>query len=65
MINEQVHSAAAAGTLTIGRDLTVNRLGYGPCGLRVPAFGDLPLIKAQHLQRAARNRPRREPHRHS
>ena len=29
MINEQVHSAAAAGTFTIGGDLTVNRLGYG------------------------------------
>src|SRR5580658_3026129 len=29
MINEQVHSAAAAGTFTLGGDLTVNRLGYG------------------------------------
>src|ERR1700691_2465068 len=29
MINEQVHSAAAAGTFTIGGDLRVNRLGYG------------------------------------
>ena len=29
ILNEQVHSAAAAGTFTIGSDLTVNRLGYG------------------------------------
>jgi hypothetical protein len=28
MINEQVYSATAAGTFTIGNDLTVNRLGY-------------------------------------
>jgi pyridoxine 4-dehydrogenase len=36
MINEQVHSAAAAGTFTIGADLTVNRLGYGAMRITGP-----------------------------
>ena len=36
MINEQVHSAAAAGTFTIGGDLTVNRLGYGAMRITGP-----------------------------
>src|SRR6202453_1442070 len=29
MVKEQIFSAAAAGTITIGGDLTVNRMGYG------------------------------------
>ena len=29
MNNQQTLSAAAAGTFTIGGDLTVNRMGYG------------------------------------
>src|SRR6202453_645957 len=37
IINEQVHSAAAAGTFTIGGDLTVNRLGYG--AMRITGAG--------------------------
>src|SRR6202163_4749227 len=36
MINEQVHSAAAAGTFTIGGDLTINRLGYGAMRITGP-----------------------------
>jgi aryl-alcohol dehydrogenase-like predicted oxidoreductase len=38
IINEQVHSAAAAGTFTIGRDLTVNRLGYGAMRITGPGI---------------------------
>ena len=37
MIHEQVHSAAAAGTFTIGGDLRVNRLGYG--AMRITGTG--------------------------
>jgi pyridoxine 4-dehydrogenase len=37
MIHEEVHSAAAAGTFTIGGDLTVNRLGYG--AMRITGTG--------------------------
>ena len=37
-INEQVHSAAAAGTFTIGGDLTVNRLGYGAMRITGPGI---------------------------
>ena len=38
MIHEQVHSAAAAGTFTIGGDLTVNRLGYGAMRITGPGI---------------------------
>jgi pyridoxine 4-dehydrogenase len=37
MINEQTLSAAAAGTFTIGGDLTVNRMGYG--AMRITGAG--------------------------
>lgn len=37
MKNEQSHSVAAAGTFTLGGDLTVNRLGYG--AMRVTGSG--------------------------
>ena len=37
-INEQVHSAAAAGTFTIGGDLTINRLGYGAMRITGPGI---------------------------
>ncbi|HEY4050985.1 MAG TPA: aldo/keto reductase [Acidobacteriaceae bacterium] len=37
MIQEQTLSAAAAGTLTIGGDLTVNRMGYG--AMRITGSG--------------------------
>jgi aryl-alcohol dehydrogenase-like predicted oxidoreductase len=37
MINEQVHFAAAAGTFTIGDDLTVNRIGYE--AMRITGLG--------------------------
>jgi pyridoxine 4-dehydrogenase len=46
MIQEQTRSAAAAGTLTIGGDLTVNRLGYG--AMRITGTG----IWGQHADRA-------------
>src|SRR5271154_7116805 len=38
MINEQVHSAAAAGTFKIGGDLRVNRLGYGAMRITGPGI---------------------------
>ena len=50
MLNEQVHSAAAAGTFTIGGDLRVNRLGYGAMRIMVQVFGDLQLTKTPHLR---------------
>jgi pyridoxine 4-dehydrogenase len=37
MNEERTLSAAAAGTLTIGGDLTVNRIGYG--AMRIPGSG--------------------------
>jgi aryl-alcohol dehydrogenase-like predicted oxidoreductase len=45
MINEQVHSAAAAGTFTIGGDLTVNRLGYGAMRITGPGVWGPPADK--------------------
>ena len=45
MINEQVHSAAAAGTFTIGGDLTVNRLGYGAMRITGPGVWGPPSDK--------------------
>jgi len=45
MINEQVHSAAAAGTFTIGGDLTVNRLGYGAMRITGPGIWGPPADK--------------------
>ena len=49
MINEQVHSAAAAGTFTIGGDLTVNRLGYGAMRITGPGIWGPPADKAAAL----------------
>jgi pyridoxine 4-dehydrogenase len=49
MINEQVHSAAAAGTFTIGGDLTVNRLGYGAMRITGPGIWGPPANKASAL----------------
>ena len=45
MINEEVHSASAAGTLTIGGDLTVNRLGYGAMRITGPGIWGPPADK--------------------
>src|SRR5271154_7530513 len=45
MINEQVNSAAAAGTFTIGGDLTVNRLGYGAMRITGPGIWGPPADK--------------------
>ena len=36
MNKEQIFSAAADGTLTIGGDLTVNRMGYGAMRITGP-----------------------------
>jgi pyridoxine 4-dehydrogenase len=47
--NEQVVSAAAAGTFTIGGDLTVNRLGYGAMRLTGPGIWGPPADKASAL----------------
>jgi pyridoxine 4-dehydrogenase len=45
MINEEVNSAAAAGTFTIGGDLTVNRLGYGAMRITGPGIWGPPADK--------------------
>jgi pyridoxine 4-dehydrogenase len=45
MINEEVHSASAAGTLPIGGDLTVNRLGYGAMRITGPGIWGPPADK--------------------
>jgi aryl-alcohol dehydrogenase-like predicted oxidoreductase len=50
MINEQVHSAAAAGTFTIGGDLTVNRLGYGAMRITGPGVWGPPADKHSALE---------------
>src|ERR1700757_3864990 len=50
MINEQVHSAAAAGTFTIGGDLTVNRLGYGAMRITGPGVWGPPPNKHSALE---------------
>ena len=50
MINEQVHSAAAAGTFTIGGDLTVNRLGYGAMRITGPGVWGPPADKRSALE---------------
>src|ERR1700724_763548 len=49
MINEQVHSAAAAGTFTIGGDLRVNRLGYGAMRITGPGIWGPPADEASAL----------------
>ena len=45
MLNEQANSAAAAGTFTIGGDLTVNRLGYGAMRITGPGIWGPPADK--------------------
>ncbi len=50
MLNEQVHSAAAAGTFTIGGDLTVNRLGYGAMRITGPGVWGPPPDKHSALE---------------
>jgi aryl-alcohol dehydrogenase-like predicted oxidoreductase len=42
-------SAAAAGTITIGGDLTVNRLGYGAMRITGPGIWGPPADKAACL----------------
>jgi pyridoxine 4-dehydrogenase len=49
MNTEQTISAAAAGTLTIGGDLTVNRLGYGAMRITGPGVWGPPADKAAAL----------------
>jgi pyridoxine 4-dehydrogenase len=49
MIQEQTLSAAAAGTLTIGGDLTVNRMGYGAMRITGPGIWGPPTDKAAAL----------------
>jgi len=49
MIQEQTLSAAAAGTLTIGGDLTVNRMGYGAMRITGPGIWGPPTDKATAL----------------
>ena len=49
MNNEQILSAAAAGTFTIGGDLTVNRMGYGAMRITGPGIWGPPADKAAAL----------------
>ena len=49
MIETQAISAAAAGTFTIGGDLTVNRLGYGAMRITGPGVWGAPADKAAAL----------------
>src|SRR5882762_7015581 len=49
MSNTQAISAAAAGTFTIGGDLTVNRLGYGAMRITGPGIWGPPSDKAAAL----------------
>jgi pyridoxine 4-dehydrogenase len=49
MSQEQVLSAAAAGTFTIGGDLTVNRLGYGAMRITGPGIWGPPADKKAAL----------------
>src|ERR1700722_14341996 len=46
MSNEKKLSASAAGTFTIGGDLTVNRLGYGAMRITGPGIWGPPADKA-------------------
>jgi pyridoxine 4-dehydrogenase len=49
MNKEQILSAAAAGTFTIGDDLTVNRMGYGAMRITGPGIWGPPADKAAAL----------------
>ena len=49
MLKEQVHSAAAAGTFTVGGDLSVYRLGYGAMRITGPGIWGPPADKASAL----------------
>src|SRR5271156_5476950 len=49
MNKEQILSAAAAGTFTIGGDLTVNRMGYGAMRITGPGVWGPPADKAASL----------------
>jgi len=49
MVKEQIFSAAAAGTFTIGGDLTVNRMGYGAMRITGPGIWGPPADKAAAL----------------
>jgi pyridoxine 4-dehydrogenase len=49
MNNQQTLSAAAAGTLTLGGDLTVNRMGYGAMRITGPGVWGLPADKKAAL----------------
>src|ERR1700730_13051365 len=49
MIKEQTLSAAAAGTFTIGSDLTVNRMGYGAMRITGQGIWGPPADKAAAL----------------
>ena len=49
MNNQQTLSAAAAGTFTIGGDLTVNRMGYGAMRITGAGIWGPPADKAAAL----------------
>src|SRR6202453_1038580 len=49
MVKEQILSAAAAGTFTIGGDLTVNRMGYGAMRITGQGIWGPPADKAAAL----------------
>jgi pyridoxine 4-dehydrogenase len=49
MNKEQILSAAAAGTFTLGSDLTINRMGYGAMRITGPGVWGPPADKAASL----------------
>jgi pyridoxine 4-dehydrogenase len=49
MSQTQAITAAASGTITIGGDLTVNRLGYGAMRITGPGIWGPPADKAASL----------------
>src|ERR1700747_3444006 len=49
IIQEQIPSAAAAGTFSIGDDLTVNRIGYGAMRITGPGIWGPPADKQAAL----------------
>jgi hypothetical protein len=53
MSQTQAVSAAAAGTITLGGDLTVNRLGYGAMRITGKGVWDRPPTRQQHWRPCA------------
>jgi hypothetical protein len=50
MNQELILSAAAAGTFTIGGDLTINRMGYGAMRITGPGIWGRRAIERPHVK---------------